>query len=66
MSPERNGKELDASQRFRASIGFAAPDLPTAERRVRDMQRSWAARRVFELDDQTWRDIWPGLERIVR
>jgi hypothetical protein len=66
MSPERGNKELDTSQRFRANIGFAAPDLITAERRVRDMTRSWAAQRVFELDDQTWKDFWTAIERMLR
>lgn len=57
--------ELNSSQRFRASIGFAAPDLEMAEQRVKDMRRSWAARRVMELPDKVWDELWPGLERIL-
>jgi hypothetical protein len=50
---------------FRGWVTFRAASHADAKSRTAEPRRVFCAARMFELSDQEFEELWPGLERLL-
>lgn len=51
--------------RFKCWVNFDAQDRHQAGARIGDWRRGAAAAKLFEMDEKTFDELWPGLKRLL-
>jgi len=54
-----------APARFKCWVYFDAKGQDQAVARVADWRRGAAAAKIFEMDDRTFNELWPGISRLL-
>jgi hypothetical protein len=52
-------------KRFKFWLSCELRDKETAKARTEDQRRLYAAQSIFEIEENEWEEIWPGIQKIL-